>query len=72
MKSFNLLIIDGDCVFTTLETCFDLGGNYAGFGTDCASTICESTCEGDISGNGDLKNWSVPKNGNADIFYELE
>ncbi len=46
--------IDGDCVFTTLETCFDLGGNYAGFGTDCASTICESTCEGDISGNGDV------------------
>lgn len=46
--------IDGDCVFTTLETCFDLGGNYAGFGTDCASTICESNCEGDISGNGDV------------------
>ena len=46
--------IDGDCVFTTLETCFDLGGNYAGFGTDCASTICESSCEGDISGNGDV------------------
>ncbi len=46
--------IDGDCVFTNLETCFDLGGNYAGFGTDCASTICESTCEGDISGNGDV------------------
>ena len=44
--------IAGDCVFTTLETCFDLGGNYAGFGTECASTICEPTCEGDTSGNG--------------------
>ena len=44
--------IDGDCVFTTLETCFDLGGNYAGFGTECVSTICEPTCEGDTSGNG--------------------
>ena len=54
------------CLEVSIETCFDLGGNYAGFGTDCASTICESNCEGDISGNGDvgltdliavLRNW---------------
>ena len=44
--------ISGTCTVTTVETCFSLGGSFAGNNTDCTNTDCPSSCEGDVSGNG--------------------
>ena len=44
--------ISGTCTVTTVETCFSLGGSFAGNNTDCSTTDCPSSCEGDVSGNG--------------------
>lgn len=46
--------ISGTCTVTTVETCFSLGGSFAGNNTDCTTTNCQISCEGDISGNGDV------------------
>lgn len=46
--------LDGSCIETTIETCFELNGSYAGFGSTCLEVACSPNCEGDITGNGDV------------------
>lgn len=40
------------CVIFSAEQCFSIGGSFAGNSTDCDTTECPSSCEGDATGNG--------------------
>ena len=43
--------INGACIPSTAEGCFDGGGSYAGEGIECEDAGCPETCPGDLTGD---------------------